>query len=330
VDRRAFIAGGLGLLAAPLAAGAQSAGKPVRLGLLYGGSSAFNPESDPFDKAFVQGLRENGYVVGQHVVIEFRSALGKPDRLPALAAELVRLPVDIIVTASTLSAQAAKQATSTIPIVMMTGSNLVELGLVASLARPGANITGVTTDTGGGFEGKMLQLLKEAVPRISRVAVIWSSASAPEIDAFRGLETAGQALGLTVVSAEVRDPDGLESGLAAITRQRADGLFVTPSPLNFRLMKRIVEFSTTNRLPSMFGAREFVEAGGLMEYFTDWNDLARRAAYYVVKILQGAKPADLPVERPTKFELVINLKTAKALGLTIAPSILGRADQIIQ
>jgi ABC-type uncharacterized transport system substrate-binding protein len=300
------------------------------LGLLYGGSSAFNPESDPFDKAFVQRLRENGYVVGQHVVIEFRSALGRPDRLPALAAELVQLPVDMIVTASTRSAQAAKQATSTIPIAMMTGSNLVELGLVASLARPGGNVTGVTTDTGGGFEGKKLQLLKEAVPRISRVAVIWSSVSAPEVGAFRELETAGQALGRTALSAEVRDPDELESGLARITRQRADAVFVMPSPLNFRLLKQIVEFSTTNRLPSMFGAREFVEAGGLMEYFTDWNDLARRAAYYVVKILKGAKPADLPVERPTKFELVINIKTAKALGLTIPPSVLARADGVIQ
>jgi putative ABC transport system substrate-binding protein len=319
----------LALFAAPLPAEAQPAGKPVRLGLLYGSSPAFNPQSDPFDKAFAEGLRENGYVVGQQVVVEFRSALGKPDRLPGLAAELVRLPVDMIVTSSTAAAQAAKEATSTIPIVMMGVSGPVERGLIASLARPGGNVTGLTNNPGAGWDSKQLQLLKEAAPKVSRVALLHSGAP-PEIGMLRGLETVGPALGVTILSAEVRDSDGLTSAFSMIAQQRAEALLVTPSPLNYRLLKPIVEFAATNRLPTMFGDRAYVDAGGLMSYWTNWNDLARRAAYYVAKILKGAKPADLPVEQPTKFELVINLKTAKALGLTIPPSVLARADEVIE
>jgi putative ABC transport system substrate-binding protein len=318
----------LALLAAPLAAGAQP-GKVYRLGLLYGSSPAFNPESDPSDKAFVQGLRENGYVLGQHLAIEFRSALGRPERLPGLAAELVRLPVDMIVTSSTAAALAAKGATSNIPIVMMGVSDPVGRGLVASLARPGGNVTGLTNNPGAGWDSKMLELLKEAAPRVSRVVLVHSGA-APELGALKALEMVGPGLGVTILTAEVRDPDGLAEAFAAIVRQRADALFVTPSPLNYRLLQRIVEFATANRLPTMFGDRAYVDAGGLMSYWTSWNDLSRRAAYYVAKILKGAKPADLPVEQPTKFELVINLRTAKALGLTIPPAVLARADEVIQ
>jgi putative ABC transport system substrate-binding protein len=318
----------LSLLTASLAVEAQPTGKPVRLGLLYSSSPAFNPQADPFDKAFAEGLRENGYVVGQHLVIEFRSALGKPDRFPALAAELVGLPADVIIAISTRAAQAAKQATSTIPIVMM-ASDPVERGLVASLARPGGNVTGLTNNPGSGWDSKMLQLLKEAAPRASRVAIVHSG-DPPELGMLRGLETLSQAFGVTILSAEIRDPDGLANSFAVIARQHADALLVTPSPLNFRFLKPIVEFAITNRLPAMFGDRAFVEAGGLMSYWTSWNDLARRAAYYVAKILRGAKPADLPVEEPSKFELVINMKTAKMIGLTIPPSVLARADEVIE
>jgi putative ABC transport system substrate-binding protein len=328
-SRRTFLAGAVTVLTAPLAAEAQQPGKVYRIGLLYGSSPAFNPESDPFDKAFIQGLGENGYIVGQHLAIEFQSALGKPERLPGLAAELVRLPVDMIVTSSTAAAQAAKGATSTIPIVMMGVSDPVGRGLVSSLARPGGNVTGLTNNPGEGWDSKQLQLLKEAAPRVSRVALVHSGAG-PELGALKVLETAGPALGVTIMSAEVRDPDGLPSVFAAITRQRADALFVTPSPLNYRLLKPIVEFATTNRLPAMFGDRAYVDAGGLMSYWTNWNDLSRRAGHYVAKILKGAKPADLPVEQPTKYELIVNLKTAKALGLTIPPSVLARADEVIE
>jgi putative tryptophan/tyrosine transport system substrate-binding protein len=212
---------------------------------------------------------------------------------------------------------------------MMGVSDPVGRGLVASLARPGGNVTGLTNNPGAGWDSKMLELLKEAAPRVSRVALVHSGA-APELGALKALEMVGPGLGVTILTAEVRDPDGLAEAFAAIVRQRADALFVTPSPLNYRLMKPIVAFATANRLPAMFGDRAYVDAGGLMSYWTNWNDLPRRAAYYVAKILKGAKPADLPVELPTKFELVINMKTAKALGLTIPPSVLARADEVIQ
>jgi putative ABC transport system substrate-binding protein len=213
---------------------------------------------------------------------------------------------------------------------MMGASDVVQLGLVSSLARPGGNVTGLTNNPGSGFDSKQLQLLKEAAPKVSRVAVIWSSANPPEVLALRGLEATGRALGLTIVSAEVRGPEDLQNGFSEVTRQRADALFVFPSPLNFQFAKHIADFATTNRLPAMFGAREFVDGGGLMSYMTNWNDLARRGAYYVARILRGAKPADLPVEQPTKFDLVVNLKTAKALGLTIPQSVLVQADELIQ
>jgi putative tryptophan/tyrosine transport system substrate-binding protein len=219
----------LALLAAPLTAETQSVGKVTRLGLLYGSSPAFNPESDPYDKAFAQGLRENGYVVGQHVVIESRSALGKADRLPALAAELAQLPVDVIVAFSTAGALAAKQATSTIPIVMAGASDPVERGLIASFARPGGNVTGLSNNPGAGWDSKQLQLLKETAPKVSRVAFLHGGAL-PEIDTLKGIGTAGAALGVTVLSAEVRGPDGLVAAFATITQQHADALWVAPSP----------------------------------------------------------------------------------------------------
>jgi len=318
----------LAFLAAPLVAGGQQAGRPIRLGLLYGIAVAFHPESDPYDKAFVDGLHENGYIVGQQVAIEFRSALGKPDRFPDLAAELVRLPVDIIVAFSTRAAEAAKQATSTIPVIMI-ASDPVQRGLIATFARPGGNVTGLTNNPGAGWDAKMLQLLKEAAPRVSRIALVHSGGG-PELGTLNGLQALGPALGVTVVSAQVRDAADLTTAFATIGQQHADALFVTPSPSNYQFMKPIVEFAATNHLPAIFGDRAYVEAGGLMSYWTDWNDLARRAGYYVARILKGARPADLPVEQPTKFEFVINLKTAKALGLTIPPAVLVRADEVIQ
>jgi putative ABC transport system substrate-binding protein len=270
-------------------------------------------------------------VEGRNLLIEARFAERKLDRLPGLADELVRLNVDVIVTVTTPAAIAVKKATATIPIVMSGVADPVELGLVASLARPGGNATGVTNNPGSGFAGKQLQLLKEAAPAISRVAVIWNSSIPPEVRAFRGdMQTAAQALGLTLVSAEVQRAEGLADAFAAIGRERADALHVFPSTLNYTLSREIVEFATRHRLPSMFGGREFVEAGGLMCYWTSWSDLRRRTAVYVDRILKGTKPADLPVEEPSKFDFVVNLKTARALGLTIPPSVLVRADQVIE
>ncbi len=312
----------LGILAAPLAVEAQQPGRIYRIGYLNAGTGV--------SEAFRQALRQLGYVEGENVVIESRFAERRLERLADLAAELVRLKVDVIVTITTPAALAAKQATSAIPVVMAGSADPVELGLVASLARPGGNVTGVTNNPGPGFMGKWLQLLKEAAPKISRMATLHNLSIPPEARGFPGMQDAARVLNVTLLSADVRGPNDFDQAFAMMTRERADALMVLPNSLNGAHTKLIVDFAAKYRLPTMFGERDDVEAGGLMSYWTNWNDLRRRAAVYVDKILKGAKPADLPVEEPTKYELVINLKTAKALGLAIPKSILLRADEVIQ
>jgi putative tryptophan/tyrosine transport system substrate-binding protein len=328
MDRRAFmVMVGGGLLAAPLAAEGQPKAGVPRIGYL--GNSSPSLESDLVD-AFRQGLGEFGYTEGQNITIEYRWAEGKYDRFPDLVADLVRLKVDVIVTAGTPGALAAKQATKTIPIVMAVAADAVGAGLVASLARPGGNVTGSTT-IAQELEGKRLELLREVVPRLSRVAVLWNPANPVQPIILKQTQLAAPALYLRlepiVGVSGVRE---LEGAFATISRVRPDALILLADRFLLAERTRIVEFAAKRRLPTMYPYREMVKAGGLMSYSPSYPDLFRRAATYVDKILRGAKPADLPVEQPTKLELVINLKTARALGLTIPPSLLQRADQVIE
>jgi putative ABC transport system substrate-binding protein len=329
MDRRAFIAvlSG-GLLAAPLAAEAQQAAKVPRIGYL-----ALNPAANPhLHEAFRQGLRDLGYVEGRNVVIENRDAEGKPERLPALAAELVLLKVDVIVANPTVAALAAKQATSTLPIVFTVAADPVTSGLVTSLARPGGNVTGLS-NLAPELVGKGLELIKQAVPGVSRVAVLWQPGFLPERtakDMLKEAEVAARALGVRLQFVEARGPGDFDRAFADMTRARAGALTVLGGSMFFSERRRLVALAAKNRLLAVYPWREGVDAGGLMAYGPDLADLFRRTAPYVDKILKGAKPGDLPVEQPTKFELVINLKTAKALGLTIPPSLLQRADQVIE
>jgi len=309
----------LGLIIAPLDGEAQQAGKVARVGVLAVSAAAFSPRIEAFRK----GLREHGYVEGKNVVLEYRYAEGKLDRLPDLAAQLVALKVDVIVTASPPAVRAAKNATSTIPIVFAAVGDPVAIGLVESLARPGQNITGLSIG-GPELDGKRLELLKDAVPRTSRVAVLFAEMPRKE------REIAAQALGIQLISLPVRELGDIEPAFETARKENVHALLMSPSPLLNTVRERIVELAAKNRLPAMYAGPEFVEAGGLMSYAPSYVDLFRRAATYVDKILKGAKPADLPVEQPTKFELMINLKTAKALGLTIPPSVLGRADHVIE
>ena len=277
-------------------------------------------------------LRDVGYIEGQNIAIEYRYADGKRDRVPALAAELVRLKVDIIVAAGGIAtARAAKNATETIPIIMVgQGSDPVEAGLIESLARPGGNITGVT-NLGSELGGKRLELLKEAVPKVARVAVLYDPAApgtTPEVKEV--LPVAARALKLNIQTWEIRAADDFERVFAALNKQRPDGLSVSRGPLMDTNQKRTIGFALKSRLPSVYGSRGAVEAGGLMYYGADVTESYRRVAYYVDRILRGARPADLPVEQPAKFELVINLKTAKQIGLTVPPSVLARADRVIR
>jgi putative ABC transport system substrate-binding protein len=308
----------LGFLAAPLAAPAQQpSGKTARIGFLV-------RVSTPFD-AFREGLRELGYVEGQNIAIEYRSADGKDERLPGLAAELVRLKVDVIVAVSPPATEAAKQATSTIPIVFPVSGDPVAEGFVASLARPGGNLTGLAT-IGPELVGKQLELLKAVAPKVSRVAVLQS----PSQQVQRQAEDAARALGVQLQVLKARTSSEIEAAFASMRSQRAGAVLVMRDALFFAQQTQIVALAAKSRLPAVYGFREQAEAGGLMAYGASTPQLFRRAATYVDKILKGAKPADLPVEQPTKFELVINLKTAKTLGLTIPPSLLGQADQVIQ
>jgi putative tryptophan/tyrosine transport system substrate-binding protein len=327
VDRRTFVYGlGAAILTAPLASEAQSAEKVYRLGLLSGASST---QQETQLEALRAGLRELGYLEGKNIVIEYRWAEEKYDRLPDLAAELVRLKVDLIMTGGTPATQAAMQATTTIPIVMMATGDPLRTGLVASLARPGGNVTGVT-QLGAEVAGKRLQILKDTVPRLSRVAFLRNPTSAAHTPYLNDLQAAARALRLTLQSVEVQAPGEFEMAFAGMMQQRPDALIVSADPVHRLRQAWIVDFAGKRRLPVLYQLKEYVEAGGLMSYGTSVTDNYRRGATYVDKILKGAKPGDLPVEQPTKFELVINLKTAKALGLTIPPSVLLTADQVIQ
>jgi putative tryptophan/tyrosine transport system substrate-binding protein len=325
--RRVFL-GALvgGLLAAPLAE-AQPSGKAWRVGLLD--FAAPDAARTAWWKAFRERLRELGYVEGQNVVFEPRWGNGLVGRLPSLAIELVKVKVDIVVTAGSETALAAKQATRSIPIVTATGADPVELGLVESLARPGGNITGVTSIQSE-LAGKRLEILKQLVPRASRVAVLWDLGNHGSALSLRDAESGAKSLGIVVQGVGVRSPKDFDAAFSAIKQARAGAVLLVASPAFMGDRQRLAGLAVANRLPMIVGAKEYAEAGGLMSYGTDYPDLFRRAAAYVDKILKGAKPGDLPMEQPTKFEFVINLKTAKALGLTIPPSLLGRADEVIQ
>jgi putative tryptophan/tyrosine transport system substrate-binding protein len=308
---------------------AQQPKKVPRIGYL----SASDPASESArSEAIRLALRERGHIEGQNIAIEYRYAEGKQDRYPELAAELVRLKVDVIVaTGGAGVIQAAMNATKTIPIVMAGQAiDPVKAGFVESLARPGGNVSGVT-NLGAELGGKRLEVLKEAVPKLALVAVLYDPGFRPRvIDVKAVLPVAARALGLTIQPWEVRDADGFERVFASLDKQRPDGLYVIASPLMAANQKRIVGFALKSRLPSMYYSREAVDAGGLMSYGADIADSYRRVAYYVDRILKGAKPADLPVEQPTKFDLVFNLKTAKQIGLTIAPEVLARANKLIK
>ena len=309
---------------------AQQPKKVPRLGYLSNTDPA--TESTRIE-AIRLALRELGYIEGQNIATEYRYAEGKNDRYPELAAELVRLKVDIVVVAGggPPGIQAAKNATKTIPIVMMgSGLDPVKAGFIESLARPGGNVTGLAA-LSSELDGKRLELLKEAVPKVARVAVLYGSASQSRVlDVKEVLPVAARALSLTILPWEVRAAEGFDKFFAAMGKQRPDGLYVLGSPLINTNLKRITGFALKSRLPSTYSIRAAIDAGGLMSYGADEADSYRRVAYYVDKILKGAKPADLPVEQPMKYELVINLKTAKQIGLTVPPNLLVRADKVIR
>ena len=327
IDRRTFLAGtGAALLAAPLAAEAQQAKKLPRLCFL-----TFDPGTTQSSRftPFFQHLRELGYVEGRTITIDYLSTDGRGERFPALAVECLRLKADIIVVTTTPAAQAAKNATRTIPIVMHMLGDPVATGLVASLARPGGNVTGVTI-MASGLSAKRLEMLKAAVPRLSRVLVLSylvDPIAAPQV---KELESAAHSLGVKLLVQDVRTGDDLPAAFDAGTRWHADGLLTTAESILVVQRKRIVELASQHRLPALYPYRAVVDSGGLMAYDSFTPALQARTATYVDRILKGEKPSQLPVEQPTKFELVINLKTAKALGLTIPPSLLGRADEVIQ
>ncbi|MDZ4347015.1 MAG: ABC transporter substrate-binding protein [Candidatus Binatia bacterium] len=280
-------------------------------------------------EAFRQGLRELGYVEGKNIVIEYRSAEGKPDRVPALAAELVRLKVDIIVTTGSAPTRAAKEATSTIPIVMTNDADPIATGFVASLARPGANITGLST-LAPQLSGKRLEILREVVPKLSRVAVFGTSTQPGHAQELREVELVAKAFGVKLQYLDVLEPNDIETAFRAATKGRAQAVLMLPGPVLISQRTQVVDLAVKNRLPAIYWRSDFVEAGGLMVYGVNLNDLDRRAATFVDKILKGRTPADLPVEQPMKFEFIINLKAAKQIGLTIPPNVLVRATRVIR
>ena len=324
--RREFIAllGGAAV-AWPVAGHAQQAGNVYRIGFLWDGPSVLPDNIE----AFRQGLRDLGYVEGRNLAIEYRWAEGKPDRMRELAEELVRLKVDVIIAPSSIYTEAAKRATSTIPIVFIVHADPLHTGHVASLARPGGNVTGLSlmmTET----NVKGLELFKEALPGLSRVAVIFDPATPSHTPGLKAVETAGPSLGLRVQPVPARSAAEYEGAFAAIVRERAEAVLVLLTPLFVAGTKPLAELALRHRLPSLYGLRHHVEAGGLMSYSADRADLWRRGAIFVDKILKGARPAELAVQQPTKFELVINLRTAKTLGIAIPPSLLARADEVIE
>jgi len=326
VRRRRFLIASGALLAAPLAARAQQAGKVHRIGFLGNSTPALEAN---LVGPFREGLRELGYVEGRNILIEYRWAEGKYERFPALVGEFIALKVDVIITAGTPAALAVKKATASIPLVMVAVGDPVGTGLVASLARPGGNATGLTS-IAPELEGKRLELLKETLPKVSRVAEFWNPANAYQIGSEKEVQAAAKVLRISIVSMPVRTPEELGNAFAAIPRERADAVLVLADRLFLHNRERIAGFAITNHLPGMNAYRELVEAGGLMSFGPSYAVMHRQAATYVDKILKGAKAGDLPVEQPAKFELVINLKTAKTLGLTIPQSVLVRADEVIQ
>src|SRR5215471_1492385 len=320
MDRRVFITvvGG-SILAAPFPAGAQQMGKIYRVGVIAVGEP----------QLLRQSLREVGYVEGQNLTIEWRDSEGKLERFDNLAAELVRLNVDVLVASNPSATIAAKKATASIPIVMVHTPDPVQLGLVASLGRPGGNITG-TTSLSADLSVKQLELLKEAIPKTAHVAVLWNPLNPWHRLALKATQSAARSLVAQVRGVQVRGPEEFEAAFAAMAKERADAVLVLSDPMTFFHRARIADLAVKRHLPTMHGVRGYVDAGGFMSYWAYQADLYRRVASYVDRILKGAKPGDLPIEQPTRFELVINLKTAKALGLTIPPTLLLRADEIIQ
>ena len=325
MDRRTFLASSLALLAAPpLAAEGQQARKVPVIGYLIERSGP-----TAFDEAFRLGLRELGYSEGRNVVVEYRWADGKAERLPALAAELVRLKVDIIVTSGTPGGLAAKNATSTIPIVLASGGDFVADGLVASFSRPGANITGLSVFARE-LSGKRLEILKEAIPGMTRVAAAFNTLNPGTRSLFKETEAAATKLGLKVLPLDIHFPDGVERAFAEGVRLRASAVVIISDGATIVHRAQLGSAALQHHLPTIFANKTYLEGGGLMSYGPDIIEVWRRAATYVDRILKGAKPAEMPIEQPTKFELVISLKTSKALGLTIPPSLLLRADQVIE
>ncbi len=304
-------------------ADAEQAAKVARIGLLFFGS-----RNQPHLESFQRGLRDLGYVEGKNIAFEYRYAEGDFNRLPQLAADLLRIKVDVIVTTTTQGARAAQRVTRTTPIVMTTGDP-VESGLAASLAKPGGNVTGLTVLLSD-LSGKRLELLKETLPKMTRVAVLWNSRDSVAVTAFKETQAAAQGFSLQLKSLEADSIEEIESAFSEIPKARVHALLVILNPLTTLHSKRIVDLAMKHRLPGMYATRQFVEESGLMSYGPDIGDLYRRAATYVDKILKGAKPADLPVEQPMKFEFFINLKTAKQIGVTIPPEVLMRADKVIK
>ena len=334
LGRRRFMAAiAGGLVAVPLAARAQPKSKQPTIGLIFSNTplaDVLGPQPKLRDtRAFLDGMRNLGWVDGQNITIERRSVEGQPDRFPALVQEMLALHVELVVTSWGNAPKIVTEASDSLPLVMVGGTAdfLIREGYVTSLARPGRTVTGLASSTGAENADKMLQLLKEGAPRISRVAHLYSPPFRPNT-----VEAAARAraLNLTLLPVEVASPEGFEKAFTTIRRSRVDAIFVGGSPFFLTHQREISEFAASERLPAVYWNRSFVEVGGLVSFGTDWSDLYRRAAGYADKILKGAKPGDLPIEQPTKFELVINLKTAKALGLTIPPSLLARADQVIE
>jgi len=325
-DRRRFIAGvTAAIVSAPIVAQDAPAGKRYRIGFLWDSPDVFPDALD----AFRRKLRELGYVEGRNLVIEFRWAEGKPARMRELADELVRLKVDVIVAPSSIYTDAAKRATAKIPIVFMSHADPLGSGHISTLGRPGGNVTGLSlmmTET----NVKGLEIFKEAIPGLSRIAVIWDPATPSHAPGLKAVEAAGPSLGLSVQSVAVRSATEYENAFAAIVRERSNGVLVLSTPFFIADAKRLADLAAAHKLPTLFGPKHHVIVGGLMSYSPDRADLWRRGAVYVDKILKGANPAELPVQQPTKFELAINLKTAKAVGIKIPTSVLLRADEVIK
>jgi putative ABC transport system substrate-binding protein len=324
VGRRRFVVGWAALLAVPIATVAQRADKRARIGFVS--STAPGARSE----AFLQGLRDLGYVDGRNVEIELRFADGKPERFPALVDELLRLNVDVLVVGSTLGASAAKKATTTVPVIFAGASDPVAGGIVTNLARPGGNVTGFSLAFGDGFAGKWVELLKECAPGVSHAAAIWSASNAAAANYVQELDTAARKSNVRLDAHQAANDTELADALAAIGRGNARGLVVIPSILAVRNQDRLVQFAADKHLPAIYFAEEFADAGGLMSYGPSYADAYRRSAGYVDRILKGAKPGELPVQQPTKFDLVVNLRAARALGLTVPRSLLLRADRVIE